>query len=106
MARDQFAVARMYTEGIGTEKDPEKAAEWLGRYAISSLEDPIADAADSAKIIGKRLPLDSYAINLFLCDGFSRRALIQNLTMMLDVPKVKDKEFVYAMAVQAANTAG
>lgn len=41
----QFMVAQMYTAGIGTEKDPEKAAEWFRRFTISSLENPLADAA-------------------------------------------------------------
>ncbi len=104
--RSQFAVAMMNLNGIGTDKDPNAANEWLSRYAISSLEDPLSDAADSAKIIGNNLPMDAYAINTFLIKGYNRRAFISNLTVMLDVPNVKDKEQVFKMSQQAASSAG
>lgn len=72
----QFYVAQMYQDGIGTAKDPEKAKEWFGRYAVSSLEDPLADAAQSANIIDAKLSVDSFAINMFLADGYSKRAMV------------------------------
>ncbi|MBO6083871.1 MAG: ATP-binding cassette domain-containing protein, partial [Candidatus Methanomethylophilaceae archaeon] len=106
VARSQFAVAMMLMNGIGTEPDPAAAEEWLARYAVSSLEDPLADAADSAKIIGSKLPMDAYAINMSLIGGYSRRALISNLSVMLDVPNVKDKDLVFQLSQQAANSAG
>jgi ABC-type polysaccharide/polyol phosphate transport system ATPase subunit len=106
VTRSQFVVAMMHMNGIGTERNLDLAEEWLGRYAVSSLEDPLADAADSAKIIGHKLPMDAYAINMFLIKGFSRRALISNLSTMLDVTTVKDKELVFKLSQQAASSAG
>ena len=50
--------------------------------------------------------MTGYAINNFLIEGFSRRALIANLTMMLDVSNVKDKDNVFKLSQQAANSAG
>ncbi|MCQ2085598.1 MAG: ATP-binding cassette domain-containing protein [archaeon] len=106
IADSQFTVAIMYSSGIGTEVNMEEANAWFKRYAISALEGPVSEASESAKIIGCRLPLDSFKINNVLIKGYSKRALSENLTTMMDASKVKKQDYVFQLAKQAAYTSG
>ncbi|MCQ2070617.1 MAG: ATP-binding cassette domain-containing protein [archaeon] len=106
IADSQFTVAIMYSSGIGTEVDMDEADAWFRIYAISALEGPVSEASESAKIIGCRLPLDSFRINNVLIKGYSKRALSENLTTMMDTSKVKRQDYVFQLAKQAAYTSG
>ncbi|MCQ2079911.1 MAG: ATP-binding cassette domain-containing protein [archaeon] len=106
VADSQFTVAIMYASGIGTEVDMDEADAWFRRYAVCALEGPVSEASESAKIIGCKLPLDSFRINNVLIKGHSRRALSENLTTMMDTSRVKRPDYVFQLAQQAANTAG
>ncbi|MCQ2085658.1 MAG: sel1 repeat family protein, partial [archaeon] len=106
VADSQFTVAIMYASGIGTEVNLEEANKWFARYTISPIDGPGGGAAASAKIIEAKLPMDHFRINNVLIKGFSKAALSENLTIMMDAHKVKRPDYVFELAKQAAYTGG
>lgn len=82
-SKSQFALATMYRDGVGTEKDQSKADEWLGVYLHSVAAPILMDYVQHLQFSGIDSPKDEKVLVETAAKGYHQNAASKMLTEKL-----------------------